>query len=80
MLSPVPDATRYGAFFTDMLSKTDRNIVEMIRRGRNIKIIVDEGSRNQLTLESKSRNGDVVRLAHEVAIAFQSYLNNAKEK
>lgn len=51
----------------------------MIRRGRRIKIIVDEGSKGQLTIDSRNTNGDVIRLAHEVAIAWQYFLNNAKE-
>lgn len=62
-----------------MLNKTERNLVEMIRRGRRIKIIVDEGSKGQLTIDSRNTNGDVIRLAHEVAIAWQYFLNNAKE-
>jgi len=63
-----------------MLDKIERNIIESIRRGRSIKVIVDEGSKSQLTIDSRNCKGDVVRLAHEVAIAFQYYWNNAKAK
>lgn len=66
-----------------MLTKTERNIVEMIRRAKSVKIIINEGDKGQVTLtETESKGRSISRLAHEVAIAFQYHWNalHAKEE
>jgi len=58
-----------------MLSNADRILVERIRRAKSIKIVINEDSDDQTTLAARPRIKDIRKLAHEVAIAWQDYLN-----
>lgn len=59
-----------------MLSRADRTKVEMIRGAQSIKVIVNEGLDGYLLIESKpNKIKNIKKLAHEMAIAWQDYLN-----
>lgn len=51
---------------------THRRMVEQIKLAHTIKVTIDEGYGQQLTLNFNGQR-PIKRLAHEIAIAIQSY-------
>ena len=63
-----------------MLDGVERKFVEVVRHARKIKVVVNEGSSDELRLTFDEAKYDIRKLTHDVALAIQDYLNKAKRK
>ncbi len=52
-----------------------RRIVEMVKGAKRISIGFTEGEEDGLTLHFDSRKKDIRKLAHDIALALQDYMN-----
>ena len=60
-----------------MLSQVDRHFVEMIRSARSIRITVNIGGEEELSLVFKDKD-DIRKLRNDIGLAVQDYLNKVK--
>ena len=58
-----------------MLSTVDRMFVAMVRTARSIKIVVNPGGSDELTLRFDDTKRDIRKLSHDIGIALQDFLN-----
>lgn len=62
-----------------MLDREDRLFVAMVRTARSIKITVNEGCSDALTLRFDDSKAEIRKLTHDVAIALQDFLNKTND-
>lgn len=58
-----------------MLDRRERNFVEQVKKARDIRIVVNYGSSDELTLVFDGKCGSIGKLRHDVAMAVQDKLN-----
>lgn len=62
-----------------MLARIDRLFVQVLRSARDIRITVNYGCSDELTVRFASGKQDIKKLTHDVALAVQDHLNKASE-
>lgn len=62
-----------------MLSHLDRQLVQMIRVARNIRITINNGASDELTFTFDDRKEDIHKLTHDIALAVQERLNQGSK-
>lgn len=62
-----------------MITRTERQIVEFLKRAKRIKI-TEEGECGTILELKPSPVQNSKKLKHDLALAFQDYFNNAKRR
>ena len=62
-----------------MLDTIDRKFIEMVKRARSIRIVVNYGCDDELTLRFNEQKDDIHKLTHDVALAVQDFVNKVRK-
>ena len=63
-----------------MLGQIDRRFVQMVRYARAIRITVNAGCEDELSLVFDEKRGSIRKLTHDVALAVQDHSTRRRGK